>query len=235
MFRSAWSFFAPLFLLALVSPISAQDASAPKVYYYDFADGSQGWSADFADYPAGEEEFYRLALDFAKLPKYLAVSRFAMRLQGNNHSDDLCMFMRKRISGLEPNSTYRVKFRIALASNAPQGAMGVGGAPGEGVTVKAGATLIRPEADPLTRELNIDKGNQSIGGDDAIVIGHIGVNTPLLAPVYRFKTLQNTNREFTFQTDDRGVAWLFFATDSGFEGLTQLYVMSYRAEFVLVP
>lgn len=212
-------------------PLEAQEAATNRVYNFNFADGSQGWAVDFADYPAGQEEFYRLAYDFAKLPRYLAVSRFAIRLQGNNHSDDLCMFMRRRITGLRPNTDYSVLFRVALASNSPSDSFGIGGAPGEGVAVKVGAALIRPEADPLTRDLSIDKGNQSVGGDDAIVIGHLGVDTPASTPVYRFKTLQNTNREFVFRTDARGVAWLFFATDSGFEGMTQVYVVSFRAEF----
>lgn len=213
--------------------LAAQEAAASvKEFAYNFANGNQGWAADFADYPEGEEEYYRLAFDFIKLPSYLATNRFALRLSGNNHSDDLCMFLRKRISGLQPNTNYRVEFSVRLASNAPIGAAGIGGAPGESVFVKAGVSLARPTSDPILRFLNIDKGNQGTSGDDAIVIGHVGVNTPVFAPAYRFKVLENRNRVFQFRTDDLGKAWLFFCTDSGFEGLTRVYVVEYSARFI---
>jgi hypothetical protein len=208
---------------------------ADAVYRFNFDNGSLGWSGDFADYPAGEEEFYELNYGFARLPTQLADDRFALLLSGNNHSDDLCMFLRRKITGLEPNADYRVYFRVVIASNAPNDAIGVGGAPGESVFVKAGVSLERPAADPGTRLLNVDKGNQANGGADAVVLGHIGVNTPVDSPRYRFKRLDNFGDGFLFRTDDRGEAWLLFATDSGFEGTTRLFVVGYGAWFDRLP
>lgn len=210
-------------------------AAETRLYHYSFANGSLGWTGDFADYPAGEEEFYQLALGFARLPSYLATDRFAIVLSGNNHSDDLCMFLRRKVTGLSPDTDYQVRLRVRLASNAPAGAVGIGGAPGESVFVKAGVSLMRPAADPQTRLLNIDKGNQSVGGADAIVLGDIAVSTPIDAPRYRFKVLENTREPFAFRTDASGEAWLFFATDSGFEGSTRLLVAGFTAEFVPAP
>lgn len=215
--------------------VRADLPAADAVYRYNFANGSLGWSADFADYPAGEEAFYELAYGFARLPERLASDRFALTLSGNNHSDDLCMFLRRRITGLEPNADYRVYFRVSFASNAPKGAVGVGGAPGESVYVKAGVSLDRPAADPVTRELNVDKGQQANGGADAVVLGHVGVDTPVEAPRYRFKTLDNFDTGFDFSTDERGEAWLLFATDSGYESTTRLFVVSFGAWFDRLP
>lgn len=214
---------------------ATEGTTTEKIFSSNFANGSLGWSADFADYPPGEEEFYRLAYNFAKLPPYLATNQFALQLVGSNHSDDLCMFLRKKINGLRPNTNYRVTFRATIASNAPNGAFGIGGAPGESVFVKVGASLLRPAADSLSRQLNIDKGNQAADGTDAITIGHIGVNTPFTAPLFRFKTLTNGKKPFTLRTDDTGTAWLFFATDSGFEGTSKVYIVSYRATFNELP
>lgn len=223
--------FANSLLVCLGLGYAAESAAAGTVFAYNFANGSQGWSADFADYPAGEEEFYKLAYDFARLPKPLQTGRFALRLGGNNHSDDLCMFLRKKVGGLKPNTDYRVGFNVVLASNAPNGAIGVGGAPAESVYVKAGVSLNRPAADPSTRLLNIDKGNQAAEGKDAINLGHIGVDTPAENPKYRLKILDNRDKPFLFRTDETGTAWLFFATDSGFEGFTQIYAVAYGAQF----
>lgn len=222
-----------LFVLSSVgnaAEASSVEQTLPYNYAYHFSNGSLGWSADFAEYPAGEEEFYELAYDFAKLPKYLATNRFALLFTGNNHSDDLCMFLRKKVTGLKPNTHYQVLFKVTLASNAPKGAGGIGGAPGESVFVKAGVALVRPAADPISRALNIDKGNQAAGGADAVTLGHIGVNTPIGAPKYIFKTLRNNN-PFMFRTDGAGEAWLFFAIDSGYEGKSRIYVASYKASF----
>lgn len=210
-------------------------AAETRLYAFDFGNGSVGWTGDFADYPAGEEEFYQLALGFARLPAYLAADRFAVVLSGSNHSDDLCMFLRRKITGLTPDTDYAVRFRVRLASNAPAGAVGIGGAPGESVWVKAGVSLERPAADPATRALNIDKGNQSIGGRDAMVLGDLAVDTPISAPRYRFKVLENSANAFAFRTDARGEAWLFLATDSGFEGTTRVMIGRFQAEFVPAP
>jgi hypothetical protein len=227
--RSGWAFFLAFFLGGI--PPAAR-AAETRLYYFDFANGSLGWTGDFADYPAGSEDFYQLHLGFSRLPSYLATNRFAIELSGKNHSDDLCMFLRRKVSGLSPNTNYRVRLRVRLASNAPAGAVGIGGAPGESVAVKAGVSLTRPAADPQTRLLNIDKGNQSVGGADALVLGNLAVATPIGAPRYRFKVLENTREPFVFRTDGSGEAWLFLGTDSGFEGLTRVMVTRFTAEFV---
>lgn len=227
-------FIATIFGLFTFSGLSsAGEAVSNKVFQYHFANGSLGWSADFADYPAGQEEFYELAYDFAKLPSYLVKNRFALRLNGNNHSDDLCMFLRKKVTGLKPNTKYQVRFAVTIASNAPKDAIGVGGAPGESVVVKTGVSLIRPvaEPDPDNRRLNIDIGDLVTGGADAMVIGHLGVDTPVEAPKYRFKTLNNHDKPFSFRSDETGNAWLFFATDSGYESTSRVYVVAYKARF----
>lgn len=59
--------------------------------------------------------------------------------------------------------------------------MGVGGAPGEGVYLKAGASVDEPVSAVGAGqhlELNIDKGHQSQGGSDAGVMGAIANGDP---------------------------------------------------------
>lgn len=220
------------FALCLFSTLHAHAVTSEE-FRYDFANGSRGWSVDFADYPAGQEEFYELASGFRRLPGYVAKDRFALRIQGNNHSDDLCMFLRRQISGLKPNTRYVVTFGLTLASNAATGSVGIGGSPGDSVYVKVGVTLVRPAADPVTRLLNIDKGEQSQGGADAIVLGNVGVEQPDDGShLFRVKRLQNEDAPFIFTTDEQGNGWLFVATDSGYEGTTRLYVLDISARFI---
>ena len=55
------------------------------------------------------------------------------------------MYYKGQIAGLSPDTRYRVQFEIEIATSVPNGCVGVGGAPGEGVTVKAGVTDIEPD------------------------------------------------------------------------------------------
>lgn len=63
----------------------------PQTFRIDFAGGSQGWVAAFADYPAGEEDSYELEAEWRALPASPDASRNAQYISGNNHSDDLWM------------------------------------------------------------------------------------------------------------------------------------------------
>ncbi|MDT8324441.1 MAG: hypothetical protein RRA94_10035 [Bacteroidota bacterium] len=205
----------PLFLPVLVSAQS--DTST-------FAIGLENWSPGFADYPAGEETFYRLAAAHARLPAPLDSTAHALMISGSNHSDDLFMYMKKRITGLLPHTVYRVRFDVEFASNASTTSFGIGGAPGGAVTVKCGASAREPMGvldEAGYYRMNIDKGNQVQRGADMDTIGNVGVTDT--TTVYALTTRSNATHLFTVTTDGTGGAWVIIGTDSGFEGITTLY------------
>lgn len=197
---------------------------------FNFSENDMGWSGDFADYPKNDSVFYELLFKHDTLPANLNPNgnRKALLLSGNNHSDDLFMFIKRKISGLRPNTRYDILFNIQVASNAPTEAFGIGGAPGESVFLKAGMTTTEPvkvlDENDYYR-MNIDKGNQSVGGADMMVLGHIGVarNTTQYTLIFRNNSSANP---FSFTTDATGDAWIIIGTDSGFEGKTTLYYVS---------
>ena len=194
---------------------------------YTFETGTEGWVAGFSDLPAdADSEFYELESSHQQLPSGLP--GYGIYIQGHNHSDDLFMFLKTQVGGLQANSMYRMDFSIDLATSVPEGLGGIGGAPGEDVYVKAGAVA----DEPLTvtdnigwLRLNIDHGSQSQGGEDMIVIGNIA--HPQLSPdssdEYKIKSLNNAGQVFTAVTNSNGSLWCIVGTDSGFEGLTTLY------------
>lgn len=194
-------------------------------FKFDFIRSSEGWEGDFSDYPEGEEDFYELTWGWKPLPEPLKGR--GIFISGNNHSDDLFMFIRRRLTSLKPRTSYNLTFTIRFATNAPKGCMGVGGPPGEGVTVKAGAAVIKPE--PFISgnnhyAMNIDKGNQAGGGKDAVVLGDIAnTNTDCHNWVYEMKQLENTNAPFKVTSGEDGAIWIVIGTDSGFEATTSLY------------
>ena len=206
-------------LLLLISALGARG----QTFDFEFASGYQGWSGDFADYPASDSVFYELAFGRSPLPLPLDTTLLGLRISGNNHSDDLFMFIKRKVTGLLPNRAYQVLIEVVFASNVPTNAIGVGGAPGEGVTVKAGITRVEPLK--VNHEgfylMNIDKGNQVQPGADMDTIGNVGVTDTTTA--YELVTRTNATHLFSFTTDSSGEAWICIGTDSGFEATTTLY------------
>lgn len=192
-------------------------------FEYNFNDDTEGWIGDFADYPVGEDDFYELEYIYSPLPEPLDQNDGSLKLSGNNHSDDLFMFVKRKISGLGRNTSYNINFEIEFASNIPDETVGIGGSPGESVYIKAGATSTEPVTivgNDGSYTLNIEKGNQSQGGNDMIVIGDFSNDTD--KDLYHLKTVSNTG-EFTATTNENGELWIIVGTDSGFEGTTTIY------------
>jgi len=216
------------------SMASAQSSPEAVHYVYGFETGADNWTAGFADLPASaSSEFYELDSGRRSLPDGLPGHGYF--IQGNNHSDDLFMYLSRQLEGLSPQTTYKLDMEIDLATNVPAGLFGVGGSPGESVYVKVGASSTIPtvsagEAGNL--RINVDKGNQASDGEDMIGIGNIA-HSGVLVDEYRVKTLVSGDREFEATTDDQGRLWLIVGTDSGFESITAVYFD--RIEYTLTP
>lgn len=194
---------------------------------FDFGDSDHGWKHGFADYPAGPNDsvFYELKYAYKETPSTVVPEQKAIMLSGNNHSDDLFMFIKKKVDGLQPNTDYTLTFHVELASEAREDLLGAGGAPGTGVYLKAGASSIEPRSviDQNYVVMNIDKGNQSTSGAHMIRIGDI--STPSNTSGYTLISRNNTmsNALFVARSNAAGELWLIVGTDSGFEGITTVY------------
>jgi hypothetical protein len=190
---------------------------------YPFTTDAQGWQGGFADYAQEREEIYELVFARTTLPEPLDTEDGALYLSGNNHSDDLFMYITRKYEGLEPNTTYALTFTVEFASNVADGMIGVGGSPGEGVLIKVGAVPYAPERvldENGWYRMNIDKGNQANGGKDMMVIGDFSNDTD--QNVYALKTVQNETPFFA-TSNENGELWFIVGTDSGFEATTSIY------------
>lgn len=196
----------------------------------DFTDDKDGWQAGFAEYNGDHEEIYELEEELAMLPAPLDETKQAYRISGMNRSDDLFMYLTRKVDGLQPNTTYRASFTLEIASDAISDGVGAGGAPGEAVGVGIGLTDVEPVSEPDEDNfyrMNIDKIQQCCtDGEDMIVIGDVANGTS--DPVY---TLIERSGEFAATTDDQGQLWVIVGTDSGFEGKTDLYYSTIQVFF----
>ncbi|HEY8468404.1 MAG TPA: hypothetical protein VIL18_02120 [Longimicrobiales bacterium] len=229
-------------ILLVLAPISAcDDSTSPEgengVFDFRFTTGTHGWTPGFADYPVGEEQSYQLVAGHEELPAPLDQSRRGILLSGNNHSDDLFMFLKRQLTGLQPETEYDVAISVEFATNAAQGCFGVGGSEGESVVIKAGASAVEPDTVVKSEgvatmvRFNLDKGNQLEPGADAIVLGNIAnSSTDCGNAPYELKTLDSADQELTAKTDANGRLWLFVGSESGFEAKTALYYTRIRAK-----
>lgn len=201
-------------------------------YFFTLKD-NEGWIVDFADYPSGMEEFYELSYGLDTIPFLnLYYESLGLKQSGNNHSDDLFMFVKKKINGLEPNTDYYLSMNLEFATNAPSGSIGVGGSPGESVFIKAGGSTLEPKKvlDPVDNyyRMNIDKGNQAESGKDMILLGNFSNDSN--DTLYRYKSLYSKSK-ISVRSDENGSAWIIFGVDSGFEATTTIYYYYIEAVF----
>ena len=224
---------AAIAVVGLIVYMVATGMSSSVRLEFDFSQGAQGWGAGFAEYSA-EMEGLMLESEIRPLPSEVGVNGTGYYLQGMNHSDDLFMFLNRRLGmddGVVPGREYRVMFTIVLASNAPSGAVGIGGAPGESVYLKAGASPVEPEvyldSDTGYYLMDVDKGSGNSGsGTAASVVGNIA-NGLSAEEDPRYISLEREHEhDYTITASPDGQVWLLVGTDSGFEGLTAIYYQS---------
>jgi len=201
---------------------------------FDFRNGALGWQGGFADYPPATDKngSYQLASEIRSLPPELNISGTGFFIQGNNHSDDLFMFLKRRLDandGIVAGQTYQITFTVIFASNAQSGCIGIGGSPGDSVSLGAGGSPAEPQAllssstgpsDFAWLRMNVAK-NGSIAASG---IGSIANGQPCNPSSSPYVSVQRTHQHTSaVNANARGELWLIVGTDSGFEGRTALY------------
>jgi hypothetical protein len=210
---------------------SSVGPSDRRTFPFDFASGTQGWVPGFADYPPEYGPQMELVAEYRRLPAPLDQTRGGLFISGLNHSDNLFMFWKRRVDGLQNDRTYLVEFTLEFATSVPKGAGGPG-RPDGSVWVKVGASSVEP-VPVLSAEgryhLNIDKGNQAQSGKEAVVIGTVGNLSG--TETWELKELESgASPPLTVTPNPDGSVWLLVGTDSGFEGRTSLYYTRLSAQ-----
>lgn len=228
-------------LILLAACDNSTPIPEPVSVQTDFSQGTGGWTALFTNYPRGEEAFYEIREGIRLLPPPLSDRGTGFFLSAFNHSDDINMHLVRQVNGLVPGATYAVEFSVTFATNVPSGCVGVGGAPGEGVTVHAAASGKEPAliADEYT--LNLVEAYEVVGEFDswyrAFGLGDIANGQDCEEVegngTYELKTLTSTPTHSVVAANRSGRVWLLVGTRSGFEARTDLYYT--RIETVLRP
>jgi hypothetical protein len=206
---------------------ACKDDSAPASpglsYQSSFQRDVDGWVAGLTDYGTAQDSIMQFKSAWKALPAPLDTARKSIMVESMNRSDDAFMFLKKKVTGLTPNTDYSLVFDIELASQYSTNSIGIGGSPGSSVYLKVGASAVEPVK--VLKDgfytINIDKGEQNNDGKDAIRIGDIGTGDS--GEGYKLITRTNQTTPLKARTNAQGELWLIVGTDSGFEGLTTLY------------
>jgi len=85
-------------------------------------------------------------------------------------------------------------------------------------------------SDDLFR-MNVDKGQQSNGGDNALVLGDMANSQSCGSEPPRWELKRLSGSALQITTDETGRVWPFVGTDSGFESRTEVYDTRFSARF----
>jgi hypothetical protein len=188
---------------------------------FNFDKGYQGWTVGFSDY-SDDHEGLDLKHEIASLPEPLdGGGKKGLLISSHNRPDDIFMFLARKVDGLKPNSTYHLSMDIQFASDAPESAFGIGGAPGLSVHMKAGGSHIEPKVTETNGRhvFNLSKGDQGEGGTELKVIGDVSNGKD----EFVYNSIRRTASDLEVKTNAQGECWVVVGTDSGYEGITALY------------
>ena len=220
---------------APTEPTEPTEPTDGLTFTFDFSRGPQGFVAGFADYSPGDAQNFALTSGHRPLPSPLE-SRSALFISGINRSADLFMFFKGPVVGPRPENRYTVSVSLEIATDTPAGCAGIGGAPGESVWIKAGASAVEPLAvdDGRYVRMNVDIGTQSNGGAQARVLGNLANSRHCeQSREWELKLMHGgpaPTPPISIPADGR--AWVLFGADTGFEGLTEVYFTRVSVTFV---
>jgi hypothetical protein len=220
---------------------AATDAGAGVLaLHYDFGAGASGWTAGFADYGVVQTpQLMEIDAKIAALPAELGSSATGFMIQGNNHSDDLFMFLARSLGpgdGVVAGRSYQASFTVVFASNAQEGCIGIGGSP-DSLWLKVGLLSREPKVivDGGQYVMNVDKGAQANSGPAGTVLGTVGNGHDCNGSTSYVSLERSGPFAAHVQADSGGHLWLLVGTDSGFEGLSRLYYRKIDVRLTPVP
>ncbi len=205
--------------LILVRCHSAPDPLPITFVESTFEAGADEWTGDFAFYKTGQESTVKFDLKQELLPSVLKSTFHGLKLEGQNQGDSLFLFIKKKISNLDPNIIYKVAYEINLASNLPDTI----GSSGRLVYLKAGAST----AEPSKIDINgiygatIKNGALAKSGKEMLLLGNIG--NGLDSTYYRAIPRNNANLAVEVTSSDKGEIWLCIGVNTKYKGNIALY------------
>jgi len=204
---------------------------------FDFEEGNNGFATGFADLPGDYmDDGYLLQIGYCNRPPENSQITKSMILKGENNNKDMFLYTYRKIDGnigLLKNTDYEVKVSFDIGTSVTKDAGEAGTSPGQKIYVKIGIV----DREPVIKlnkegnyELNLDKGNHSLGGKDIVFMG----NVEKTEDMYPDRTFEYKHFEYEtyVRSNDKGECYLLIGYDSKYEGLNWHFVDNVVVEFM---
>jgi len=207
---------------------------------FDFSQTNQAFEINTANHQVEHPLNHFIIAELTQLPSPYEY-RKGIEFSWNNYNQDIKGFIKKKITGLSPNSKFTIEFSVNILSFMSEECIGVGGSPGKDVTVKASLLEQEPlkyiDNSGLFPTYRVDINENLFGGDDVNYLGHIGL--PVACddvflhqdPVWEIKHLTNEDN-IIFSSNASGEAWLYVSVDSGVGGTQKVYIAQANVDVI---
>lgn len=219
-------------VLAVLQACDARPAAPDDLVFADDFQGQTGaWVAGFSDVSAELADNVQFEGTVVGHPLHMA--RLALYLYGNNISDDLFMFWKRRVTGLVAGATYDVRMEVEYATQYQEGCdAGVGPL----VLIKMGAASLEPVVVELadgSLRTTLDKGEQFEEGSAIRILGdhRNGVPGCVTEAPFAVRTRSSGARAVRVTADGLGAVWVVVGTESAFEVANAIYFSRVRYSF----
>jgi hypothetical protein len=184
-----------------------------------FESDLEEWSGDFAYTKTGTDALVKFKITQAPLPETLKSELHGLKLEGHNSGDSIFLFIKKKITGLDPAKTYKVAYQINLATNFPDTLAGAGRI----IYLKAGASTTEPTSITGTgiSTVSIQNGALAKSGTQMRLLGNVanGLDSTYYKPITR----SNANVAVPVTPDVDGNIWLCVGINTTFKGDMALF------------
>lgn len=214
-----------IWLVVLVAAVFACNSeernSVDPVYTINtqFETGTEKWTGDYALYNIKDTADIAYVMEQDTMPASIDSTRYGIRMEATNKGDSIFLFMKRKITGLNPDKTYHVYYDIDLGTNYPD----LTNATGKNISLKAGASASEP-VKTLTNgyySLSIKKGLWNVDGSEMVILGD--VTNGIAKTTYQLVNRNSSGKTIAVQPDSDGTIWLCVGEDIHTTGKIVLY------------
>jgi hypothetical protein len=183
-----------------------------------FSESQSDWHGGFANYAAADSVSSELYFGYDNLPENLANNQKSLKLSGKNLGQKLTMFIKKKITGLAPNTDYTLVYDVTFASDVNKGT-----ASGDSVAVITGSFSQEPISVLSDGYYRLGTSYGPLSGS-YYQLGSIGNTNP--TPQFDYVNVGNATSQYPYikgRTNSLGELWLFVGIDSLYKGTTTIY------------
>ncbi|MBE9461187.1 hypothetical protein ACFP1I_20375 [Dyadobacter subterraneus] len=213
-------FFGSLIMTVfLVACKGGNDTLPIKFFESTFQQNAEDWTGDVALFKNGQQDTIAFNIKQGKIPGATDSTSRGLGVSGKNIGDSLFLFIKKKITGLDPALTYKVAYEINIGTNYPDTV----GSAGRRIFIKAGASPNEPVKELAGNyyKTNLGLGALSKSGSEMMYLGTAGNGLDSVA--YRSIVRTNANLAVEVKPNADGEIWLCVGAETSYKGLIQLY------------